>query len=210
MLAGACAAGFAAAAVAGSPAHLAAAHKATVRHAAAHPVVRAAAAAGPDAALTALTRPLTATPGDPIFMFIKNIPGESKDRGHLNWIDVSGYHTNFVGKACGDCPGAQFGPFVVTMPYSRAVPPLLGQLVSGTQLPTVELQAAATTAKGTELNFLTITLSQVVVSSLAEASGGGRPSETLTLQAGQLAVSYTTGSGSPEKFCYNFTNQKAC
>jgi len=209
MLAGACAAGFAAAAVAGSPAHLTAAHKATVHHAAAHPVA-AAAAAGPNTALTALTRPLTATPGDPIFMLIKNIPGESKDRGHLNWIDVSGYHTNFAGKTCGDCPGPQFGPFVVTMPYSRAVPPLLSQLISGTQLPTVELQAAATNAKGAEVNFLTITLSQVTVSTLAEASGGGRPSETLTLQAGQLAVSYTPSTGSPVKFCYNFTNQKAC
>jgi type VI protein secretion system component Hcp len=143
-------------------------------------------------------------------MLIKGIPGESTDHGHLGWINVSGYHASFTGKACGDCPGAMLGPFTLTMPYSKAVPPLLGQLVSGTVLPTVEIQVTLVKPTGAELNFLTITLSQVTVSSLTETSGGARPDEALTLQAAQLAVSYTTGTGSPEKFCYNFANHVSC
>jgi type VI protein secretion system component Hcp len=218
MLAGACALGFGAASLAGTPTHLAAAHQATAHHATvhratahrstAHPAAPAAAAAGQDAALTALTRPLTATPGDPIFMLIKGIPGESKDLGHKAWIDLSGFTDSFLHE-CGDCPST-LNSFNVTMPYSLAVPPLLKQLLTGTALATVEIQATSTTPTGRELNFLTITLTNVSLTALAETSTGGRPGENLGVQAQQVAVSYTTGSGTPEKFCYNFSTQKTC
>jgi hypothetical protein len=58
--------------------------------------------------------------------------------------------------------------------------------------------------------LLTITLSNVTVTSLAESSSGGRPAETLGLTAGKFNVSYTTGRGSPETFCFDFLTDTTC
>ena len=115
---------------------------------------------------------------------------------------------------CGDCP-ASMGSFTVTMPYSLAVPPLLKALISGTGIPSVELQAAVTTSTGGELNYLTITLGNVLISAIDESSGGGRPVEILTLTATKFSVSYTaqTPTGRPgatSSFCFNFATGAAC
>jgi type VI protein secretion system component Hcp len=211
VLAGACALGLAGGlAVAAGPG---AAHSAAAHRTAAHPAVASRAAGGQDAALTALLRPATATAGDPIFMFIKGIPGEAIDKLHPKWIAVSGYHTSFS-RTCGDCP-TSMGSFTVTMPYSLAVPPLLKVLINGTGIPSVELQAAVTTSVGGEVNYLTITLTNVLITSMDELSGGGRPVETLTLTATKFSVSYTAlnASGRPgatSAFCFDFAARTAC
>jgi type VI protein secretion system component Hcp len=110
-------------------------------------------------------------------------------------------------------------PFVVTMPLSLAVPPLLSALVTGKTLGTVEIQLATTDAP-TELNYLTITLSNARVSSLTESapgesSAGDRPVESVSFVAARYKVSYIAqkpdgGPGKTEAFCFNFALQRAC
>jgi len=196
-------------AVADGPAHLAAGNPAGVTRQAGN-------AASTDAALAALLRPGTATQGDPIFMFISGINGESQDARHPMWIDVNGYHTSFSRptSANGAAGRAAMTPFVVNMPYSLAVPPLLKALLTGTTLPAVKIQAAAFVGE-TEQNYLTITLGNVRVSAIGESSSGERPTETLSLIAVKITVSYSAqrpdGSlGPPETLCFNFAAQRTC
>jgi type VI secretion system secreted protein Hcp len=196
------AAGFA---VADGPAHLAGNAKAGVTRPAGSAAVQ-------DAALAALLQPATATPGDPIFMFINGINGESQDAKHPMWSQLTGYHVNFAGRT-GTAGKAAMSSFVVTMPYSLAVPPLLSALVTGKVLPAVKIQAA--TAGEFELNYLTITLSNVRVSALSESSAGERPVESLAFTAAKFSVTYSAqnpdGSlGKTETFCFSFATQRAC
>jgi type VI secretion system secreted protein Hcp len=189
-------------AVADGPAHLASGNAETS-------VTRP---AGQDAALAALQRPASATPGDPIFMFIRGINGESTNAGHAKWIEVNGYHASFT-RAAGTAGRAALGSFVVTIPYSLAVPPLLKALVTGAGFPAVKVQAA--TAGAREENYLTITLGNVRVTALSESSSGERPVETLTLAAARINVSYSAQKpdgtlGTPEAFCFDFATQRTC
>jgi type VI protein secretion system component Hcp len=203
------AAGFA---IAGGPAHLASGN---ARASVTRPAGSAGTAAGTDAVLAALLRPATATAADPIFMFINGINGESQDARHPMWSDLTGYHVSFSGRtsAAGAAGRPKLGSFVVTMPYSLAVPPLLQALVTGKVLPMVKIQAA--TAGEVELNYLTITLGNVRVAALNESSSGERPVETLSFVATKFDVSYTAqnpdGSlGKTETFCFNFAAQRTC
>ena len=169
-------------------------------------------AAGQDAALAALLRPATATQGDPLFMFIDGINGESQDARHPMWSDLTGYHVSFS-RVTGAAGRAALGSFVVTMPYSLAVPPLLKALVTGKVIPAVKVQAA--TAGELEQNYLTITLGNVRVGALRESSSGERPAETMSLVATKINVSYSAqrpdGSlGETETFCFNFATQRTC
>jgi type VI secretion system secreted protein Hcp len=200
------AAGFA---VADGPAHLASGNAGT------HLARQAGNAASTEAALAALLRPATATPGDPIFMFINGINGESQDAKHPMWSQLTGYRVSFsrATSATGGAGKAAMSSFVVTMPYSLAVPPLLQALVTGKVFPSVKIQAA--TIGEVEQNYLTITLTNVRVSALSESSSGERPAETLSLVAARFSVTYSAqnpnGSlGKTETFCFTFTTQRTC
>jgi type VI protein secretion system component Hcp len=177
--------------------------------------VRPAAAQPADGtALAALTGPLTTAVADPLFMLINGIPGESLERDHRGWISVSGYHASlsFTAKSgfgAGSGGHAQFGPFTVDIPYSRAVLPLMRAVAAGRLLGTVELQAA-TLSGGRELNYLTITLTDVQATAIQETSSGGRPADTLTLTAGRIAVIYTPAGGATSTFCFDFRTARAC
>ena len=197
------AAGFA---VADGPAHLASGN------ATASVTRRAGNAASTEAALAALLRPGTATADDPIFMFINGISGESQDARHPMWSELTGYHVSFTGRT-GTAGRATLGSFVVTMPYSLAVPPLLQPLVTGKPFPAVKIQAA--TAGEVELNYLTITLGNARVAAMSESSSGARPAETVSFAAAKFSVTYSAqnpnGSlGKTETFCFTFTTQRTC
>jgi type VI protein secretion system component Hcp len=119
---------------------------------------------------------------------------------------------SFAGRT-GAAGKAALGSFVVTMPYSLAVPPLLQALVTGKVFPAVKIQAA--TVGETELNYLTITLGNARVAALSESSSGERPAETLSFAATKINVTYSAqrpdGSlGKTETFCFNFATQRSC
>jgi type VI secretion system secreted protein Hcp len=197
-VAGACALGFGAASLAGGT-HQGAAH-------------RPGAAGRAGMALTAALRPATATPGDPIYLFISGIPGEVTAAGHQNWIEVDSYHTSFSAtRLPAPRPGvrARMGSFVVTTPYSKAIPPLLAKLVSGKPLSTVKVQAVQPSTDIPTV-YLSYTFNSVLVTGIQETSSGERPEETLVLQATKMSVSYLAPDGTTTAFCFNFASGKGC
>jgi type VI secretion system secreted protein Hcp len=167
-------------------------------------------------ALAAMLRPATADRDDPIFMNIRGIPGESTDDAHLKWIDLTGYSSKITKSGGAGVGRTALDSFVVTMPYSLAVPPLLRALATGATLGTVELQAEEQISDTPqELNYLTITLSNARVTEMDESSMGDRPTETVTFAAARYNVSYTAlnpdgTTGATSTFCFNFALQRAC
>lgn len=161
--------------------------------------------------LAALSTPLAATASDPLFLHVSGIPGESADHGHASWIDVSSYHSALsLATSQSGVGRSLLGPFVVTFPLSRATPPLMSAVATGRSLGTVVLQAATISSTGTEQNYLTITLSNTNATAIQESSGGSRPTDSLTLTATTIAVSYTTTNGATTSFCFNFLTNQAC
>lgn len=161
-------------------------------------------------ALTALMTPRAATASDPLFLHVDGIPGDSAEAHHPGWIDVSGYQMTLAGAPGQSSSGrSQLGPFVVTVPLSRATLPLMSAVTTGQPLGTVVLQAA-TTSGGTELNYLTITLSGTKATAIQEASGGDRPDDSVTFTATSIAVTYIAADGTSASFCFNFRTSKTC
>jgi type VI protein secretion system component Hcp len=196
-LAAACALGIAAASVTGWGTHAAGARPS------------AGARPGDGTALTALMRAIPASASDPIFMHVNGIPGESLDKGHPHWIEVSAYHTSFSVIQSGQVGKPQFGGFTVTMAYSRAIPPLLHALLSGLSLGTVELQAASVSG-GSEVNYLTISLANAKATEIQESSSGDRPADVMTLTATQVSATYSTSTGITTQFCFDFAIDRSC
>ena len=169
-------------------------------------------AAVADTALAAALRPATATAGDPIYLFISGAPGEVTAAGHENWIEVDSYHTSFSATRL-PAPRvgvrAHMGSFVLTTPYSRAIPPLLAKLVAGKPLSNVKVQAVRSSTDIPTV-YLSYTLNNVLVTGIQESSAGERPEETLVLQAGKVSVSYLAPDGTTTAFCFNFASGKGC
>jgi type VI secretion system secreted protein Hcp len=177
------------------------------------PASRPASHASANPALAALTQPLAATAGDPIFLQVAGVTGESVDQLHPGWIDLLSYSWNETHPSGGK---PSFAPILVQMGLSRATPPLFGDTATGKQVPTAVIQAAKTEAGG-EANYLTITLSNVTVSRLSEnsASGGGVPTETMNLSYSKIAISYTQYASSGVKvntyaICWDVAANTSC
>jgi type VI secretion system secreted protein Hcp len=143
-------------------------------------------------------------PGDPIFMKITGIPGDSTVAGHLNWITLDSWD---FGMALGD-GSPSFGLMTVKAPASRANPPLMSAIAHDTLLPTVTLQASTVTPR-LSMNFLTITLSQVTVESFQDTSTGGRPTDTIKLRFNKIDYKYNSG-GKNYDFCWDINILKDC
>lgn len=147
-------------------------------------------------ALAALTRPLAATAGDPIFLNVAGVTGEATDKLHPNWIQLQSYTwgvTNPGATGTGSGAGkSAFAPITVKMSLSKAVPPLFTDVATGRRVATAVIQAARTIGQA-EANYLTITLSNVTVSGLSEnaSSGGTIPTESMSLSYSKIAISYT-------------------
>ena len=172
----------------------------------------ATASASSVAELAALQRPAAAAAGDPLFLQVAGIPGDSTDVLHSKWIDVTKYSDSFAaGSALAGRPGApKFGSLKVTMPDSTAVPPLLRALNTGMTLTAVELQAAVGSGDS-ERNYMTVKLTGAHAITLSESSSGGRPVDTLTLTAQKVSVSYTVlSTGTTTTTCYNYALNRLC
>jgi type VI secretion system secreted protein Hcp len=146
-------------------------------------------------ALAALTRPLAATAGDPIFLNVAGVTGEATDKLHPNWIELQGYSwgvSNPGGTAGSGAGKAAFSPIAVRMALSKATPPLISDVATGRRVATAVIQAARTIGPS-EANYLTITLSNVTVSGVSEgaSSGGTIPAESMSLSYSKIAISYT-------------------
>jgi type VI secretion system secreted protein Hcp len=159
------------------------------------------------ARLAALLRPAKASAGDPIFMKVSGVLGESRDALHADWIDLTSWSwtvTHRAGKAAG------FGTVNVLFAVNRALPPLLADLARGKLLTSVTLQAAGSK----DQPIVTITLSGVTVTHALDAAFGGSPSNSLQMTFRRIDYKYNyqqpDGRVQTYDFCWNVAAHKDC
>lgn len=162
------------------------------------------------ARLAALLQPAKAAAGDPIFMKVAGVLGESRDAGHADWIDLTSWSwaaTRKAGKA------AAFSTVNVTFAVNRVLPPMLADLARGKLLTSVILQAARSGPAG-EQEIVTITLSGVMVTHAVDASFGESPSNSLQMAFRRIDYKYNyqqpDGQVQTYDFCWNIAAHKGC
>jgi type VI secretion system secreted protein Hcp len=211
MLACACALGFGAAQLSGqsSGAGTASLHRASVRQ----PAV------SKDAVLTALMTPADSTAGDPIYMQVPGVVGDSTDANHTGWIDVQSWSVGFqnpnaLSSATGGNPS--LGTFMAQLFYSQASPLLLKGLATGEHLGTVKVDLVKAGQAG-GLTYLTMVLTNAAITTINDSGDAAAvsPSESIGIRASELSATYTTqnadgSAGTPVSFCYDFAHKKSC
>ena len=128
-------------------------------------------------------------------MFLKadGIPGESKDANHADEIDVMSYSwgvSNSVDSSTGLGTGkASFDVFTFTHKVDKASPLLFVHAAKGEHIKDVTFTARK--AGVVPLEFLTIKLSDVIVSSIKQGSNGEYPTESVSFNYGKIEIKYT-------------------
>lgn len=132
-----------------------------------------------------------------MFMKIATVPGESKDKTHPGEIDVLSWswgatqsgstHTGTGGGA----GKANFHDIAFTHYIDKGSPVLLQKLAKGTHIADAILTVRK--AGDTPIEYLKITMSEVIVSSIATGGSGGedRLTESVTLNFAKFDVEYS-------------------
>ncbi len=140
------------------------------------------------------------------FLKVPDIPGPSVDAKHKGEIDVLGFSFG-VSQAGAAHPGggggagkAVFDDLIVLAPTSKASPLLMVACASGQHLKTAVLTCRRTAVK-TQLDFLTITLSDVTITSYeVDGADEERPLDQLALSYAKIELSYipVNSAGKPQ------------
>jgi type VI secretion system secreted protein Hcp len=137
---------------------------------------------------------------------IGTVEGEATEKGHETWITLSGYDGDAAAPtATGAGGGAgagkvQLKPIVVTKPIDKSTPKLFQALVTGTRLPTVQIDFVRPDGVGGEEVFYSVKLEQVIVTDVHQSDAGtssGRPLEQVSLDFQKIEITYggSTASG---------------
>ncbi len=137
---------------------------------------------------------------------IGTVEGEATEKGHEKWITLSGYDgdaTAPTATGAGGGAGAgkvQLKPIVVTKPIDKSTPKLFQALVTGTRLPTVQIDFLRPDGVGGEEVFYSVKLEQVIVTDVHQSDAGtssGRPLEQVSLDFQKIEITYggSTASG---------------
>jgi len=126
-------------------------------------------------------------------MFVRadNIPGESIDKQHPGEIEISSY--SLAASRNGPSGAVAFDELLFTHLYDKSSPLLFDSNVHGTHIGNVVLSFRKA-GGATPLDYLIITLADVVVTSIhqTDASGADRGVETVGLRFGKITMKYTT------------------
>jgi type VI secretion system secreted protein Hcp len=134
------------------------------------------------------------------FLRIDGVQGESADARHQGWIDAESWSWGETHPGPGGPPGAGAGAGAgrvqvhdlhVVAHFGRASPRLLVACASREHFRQAELAAVRT--GGAQQEFLTLTLSDVVVTAYqtgGSAVGGLAPTDQLALGFGKIVVEY--------------------
>ena len=138
------------------------------------------------------------------FLDVPGIPGESTAPEAPGQIDVISFGSSVtpsrsVGTACGAKSGKIVNSFFVSKQIDKASPKLFLAAAQGTNFATVTLRLfKPDPTTGSPVNYVTITLSNAVVSSI---NGGGvhsdDPQETVTFAYAAIQYDYAKPGGGP-------------
>jgi type VI secretion system secreted protein Hcp len=161
--------------------------------------------------------PATAAPtGASVSIFAKvaGAPGESTDAVHRNEIDVTSYTGGLMNDSCGKAGSKPvLAPVIFGHRFDTASPPLALDAVSAATVP----DATFTFTKNgpNRVDFLTVALTNVLVSGIQTMTNGDLPSESVTLNYTRIKMSYQMQRpdgtlGTPVTFCWDQAVNAAC
>jgi type VI secretion system secreted protein Hcp len=189
------------------------------------PASRPASHASANPALAALTQPMAATGANAIFLQVDGVTGDATNSADTqrspDWIQLNGYNWDasipvIPGGATGGGGKVSLSAIQVAMVLSKATTQLFDHLTSSKSVPTAKIEAVRTDGSGKPATYLSITLSDVYVSHLAEsASPGTLPAETMSLSYSKIAITYTapvSKAGGINKYsaCFDLVSAQQC
>jgi type VI secretion system secreted protein Hcp len=132
------------------------------------------------------------------FLKLDGIDGESTDAAHKGELDVLSWSWGVTqsgspgGGGGGGAGKATFADFQFTSGISKASPALFLAAATGSHIASAVLTGIRTAAKGKGLEFLTYTLTDVMVTSVQHGDSVGTvPTEQFALSYSKFQVSYS-------------------
>jgi type VI secretion system secreted protein Hcp len=129
------------------------------------------------------------------FLKIDGIPGESTDKQHKDEIELASFTwglSNIPTHGGGGTGRADFHDFYFTTRVSKASPLLFLSCASGKHIKEANLSVRrAGGGKGSQIEYLKIKLSEVLITSFQEGAGGEAPVESIGLAFARLELAYS-------------------
>jgi type VI secretion system secreted protein Hcp len=159
----------------------------------------------------------------PIYMCYDNlaIPGDATAAGHEFWIELSGLQwgvgrsisSPVGGSADREATAPTVGGISVTKPNDKASPKLFNEALQG-EGKTVQIDFCKTD-KGKLETYMSLKLSNCMISDNTVASSGDRPQESLTLsftkfEFRNLAMKAAGDPADPETLTYDLATASIC
>jgi len=131
-----------------------------------------------------------------------NIEGESLDKGHEKWIELTGWSWNLTmpmteGKSTGGARTAgqvKCDPFTLSKNMDKTSPKLFEYMCSGKHFKkaTIEIMRSVGEGdRGQKQTFCKYEMEHVVISTMGPDGGSDAPTERLTLDPGTVKFTYT-------------------
>ncbi|HVJ51872.1 MAG TPA: type VI secretion system tube protein Hcp [Aliidongia sp.] len=154
-----------------------------------------------------------------IYMNYNSIPGDVTETGHSTWIELSSFNWG-MGRGISTTVGSgaeressapSVSEIVITKDNDVASGKLLVEAFSG-EGQTVKIEFTRT-SKDKQDVYLSINLTNTIISGYSMASGAERPTETISLNFTKIEVNTTqmaaAGSdGQPDRLIYDLTTAK--
>jgi type VI secretion system Hcp family effector len=156
-----------------------------------------------------------ASPGATIGIFgkIAGAPGESIVEGHINEISVTSFTGGLVNDSCGKGGGKPaFAPVTFGHKFDTASPPLALDAASAAIVPDATFTILS---NGTSHDYVTIALSNVLVTGVQTVANADALHELVTLNYTRIKMAYQTFKtdgtpGTPATFCWDQVAAAAC
>ncbi len=134
-------------------------------------------------------------PQQDYFLKIDGIPGESTDKQHKDEIELASFTwglSNVATHGGGGAGRADFHDFYFTARVSKASPLLFLSCASGKHINEASLSVRRVGGgKGSQMEYLKIKFSDVLITSFQEGAGGGEaPVESVGLAFARLELAY--------------------
>jgi len=135
------------------------------------------------------------------FLNVEGIPGDSTQPGHTGHIDVISFNLGVEQRGISDFGGgggagkSSFKPFLIHKQVDKASPKLFLACATGQHIKKATLFVQTTRNEGPPVNYLVITMEDVIISSVnhvgAESANGDLLLESCSLNYAKIEFKYT-------------------
>jgi type VI secretion system secreted protein Hcp len=156
-----------------------------------------------------------------LFLKLDGIEGESKDAKHGKQVDLLAWswgmsQSSHAGMGGGVTAGkVNIQDFSVTKYIDKATPVLLLNCCNGTTIKTADFFARKAGGKGGPIEYLKISMKEVLITSVSTGGSGGEDkfTENVTMAFDEVEVVYleqtdTGGAGNPARMKWNTAQNK--